>query len=116
MTWKGMKPSKFTLEVVAAADERVRMIAGDMLSGVVSASPVDTGAFRANHRVSVNSEDNSVGEANNSGAIKSAKFGDVIYIQNNLPYAERLENGWSGQAPVGVYGVTFSAVSEKYRK
>ena len=30
----------------------------------------------------------------------------IHYIANNLPYAIRLENGWSRQAPVGMVSVT----------
>ena len=30
----------------------------------------------------------------------------VIHIQNNLPYAQRLEDGWSKQAPAGMVGLT----------
>jgi hypothetical protein len=30
----------------------------------------------------------------------------VIYLQNSLPYALRLENGWSKQAPGGVLALT----------
>lgn len=29
-----------------------------------------------------------------------------IWFTNNLPYAQRLENGWSGQAPQGVLRIT----------
>jgi hypothetical protein len=32
--------------------------------------------------------------------------GKVHYIVNNLPYADRLENGWSKQAPSGMVGLT----------
>lgn len=28
----------------------------------------------------------------------------VHYIANNLPYAQRIENGWSRQAPAGIVG------------
>lgn len=40
----------------------------------------------------------------------------IHYIVNNLPYAERLENGWSTQAPQGMVGLTvleFQAVVDK---
>jgi len=40
-------------------------------------------------------------------------------ITNNLPYAQRLEDGWSQQAPVGMVGVTvreFSAMVENAAK
>ncbi len=32
--------------------------------------------------------------------------GKVYYIANNAPYAQRLESGWSRQAPAGVVGLT----------
>ena len=39
-------------------------------------------------------------------AIVPAKFGATVYLVNNLPYALRLEYGWSTQAPAGVVRVT----------
>ncbi|HIA8446854.1 TPA: HK97 gp10 family phage protein, partial [Escherichia coli] len=39
----------------------------------------------------------------------------VIYIQNNLPYAEALENGHSQQAPTGVYANAFHGVLQAYK-
>ena len=38
-----------------------------------------------------------------------------IIIQNNLPYANRLENGWSKQAPKGMVALTLSEMRTKYR-
>lgn len=39
--------------------------------------------------------------------IGAAKLvGGKHYVVNNLPYAERLENGWSRQAPNGMVGLT----------
>jgi len=38
--------------------------------------------------------------------LSAAPTAGIHYIANNLPYAERLENGWSRQAPVGMVGVT----------
>ncbi|NNA69498.1 HK97 gp10 family phage protein [Pseudomonas gessardii] len=38
----------------------------------------------------------------------------VVYIQNNLPYAERLEDGHSTQAPAGIYALAFNGVSQAY--
>lgn len=34
--------------------------------------------------------------------------GKVYYLVNNVPYAQRLENGWSRQAPTGVVAITVS--------
>jgi hypothetical protein len=40
--------------------------------------------------------------------IKTSPVGDITYIVNNLPYIERLELGWSKQAPAGMVGVTLA--------
>lgn len=49
-----------------------------------------------------------------SAAIRSAAPYSVIYLQNNLPYAEKLELGHSTQAPAGIYAVAFHGVSQAY--
>lgn len=125
MAWNN-RPSNFALQVLKDGDEHLRKVSGDMLQGVVLRSPVDSGAFRGNHRVSVNSEDNSFNadeqdkagtQAISSGNAKilTAKLGDTVLIQNNLPYALRLENGYSQQAPQGIYSLTFLSVASKYK-
>jgi hypothetical protein len=40
------------------------------------------------------------------GKVGSDPAGDVHYITNSLPYSDRLENGWSRQAPQGMVGLT----------
>lgn len=98
-----------------------------VLSTVVLASPVGDpnlwkvpkappgyagGRFRGNWTVSVGSEDDTVKkEVDPAGtatiAAGKAVLGDgvplepKIFIQNNLPYAQRLNEGWSSQAPAG---------------
>lgn len=32
--------------------------------------------------------------------------GEVYYLANNVPYARRIEDGWSRQAPQGIVGLT----------
>ncbi|MGJ8525181.1 hypothetical protein LMG33818_000889 [Halomonadaceae bacterium LMG 33818] len=83
------------------------------------------GAFRANHIVSLGTPDNSynvqnkdeVGNktiaAGNEKIAESRPF-TVIYIQNNMPYAVRLEQGWSTQAPAGWFMTAFDRVAEAY--
>lgn len=39
-------------------------------------------------------------------AIPEDVAGTVCYIANNMPYAIRLEEGWSAQAPLGMVGLT----------
>ncbi|KCX64952.1 hypothetical protein, partial [Acinetobacter baumannii] len=87
---------------------------------LVNLSPVDTGAYRASHIVSIGTADYGVREPSTNpiqdAAIQAVKFklGNLIYIQNNQPYAERLENGWSDQAPQGIYSTTFHYITQKY--
>jgi hypothetical protein len=44
--------------------------------------------------------------AAHAGVIGAAKAGSVYYLYNPLPYAERIEKGWSRQAPVGLVALT----------
>lgn len=100
------------------ADEALRSVALELFGRIVEQSPVDKGRYRASHRVSVNTVDASVEPEGqdtyglpSSAEISNAKFGDTVILSNNLPYAQRIEDGWSGQAPAGVYGPAFDAVS-----
>jgi hypothetical protein len=40
------------------------------------------------------------------GKVDETPAGQVHYITNSLPYADRLENGWSRQAPNGMVNLT----------
>ncbi|WP_049068724.1 hypothetical protein [Acinetobacter baumannii] len=120
MGWKGKKPTSFSLDVSKAAEAHVKNIVMDTVQSLVNLSPVDTGAYRASHIVSIGSGDYGVREPSTNAvqdaAIQAVKFklGSLIYIQNNKPYAERLENGWSDQAPQGIYSTTFTYITQKY--
>jgi len=91
------------------------VIAGDLLRAIVHASPVDTGQFKANWRVSLNATTRASIKSFDKGGqstisaglevIGRAKPTDRVYIGNNLPYARRIEYGWSQQAPYGVVRV-----------
>lgn len=104
--------------------EAVSVIALDGLSQIVRRSPVDTGRFRGNWDVSIGSISTTfTQEVDPSGAATIANGQAIlgtyeqlrpIYIQNNLPYAQRLENGWSGQAPQGMVGLTVNYLEAKY--
>lgn len=130
MGWKD-KPSNFALEIKKVGDEHLRKVSAEMLQGVIIGSPVMDGAFRSNHRVTVNKTTNETVPSNGNkapkgtldqevfaegaGRILQAKLGDSVYIQNNLPYALRLENGHSQQASLGIYSLTFLSVASKYK-
>jgi hypothetical protein len=51
-------------------------------------------------------KDGSATIAAHASVIGIAKAGQVQYLVNNLPYAQRIEQGWSRQAPVGLVALT----------
>lgn len=76
------------------------------------------GRFRANWQFSIDAPasgagqapDQSAGNANAQLLASAGKMvaGNTFYMTNNVPYAERLEYGWSGQAPNGIVRVVLS--------
>jgi len=48
--------------------------------------------------------------------ITGIKTPTIAYIGNPLPYMERLENGWSKQAPRGMVAQAVAAISAKYAR
>lgn len=96
----------------------MKKIAFDGLRGVVLKSPVDTGRFRGNWQVSINTVDLTVDPkkfdkagpgtlAAGQNKMNAVKWEDTIYISNNVPYAGPLEYGHSKQAPRGMLRLTF---------
>jgi hypothetical protein len=81
------------------------------------------GTFRANwtagigaiDRVTVESTDKSRSEREAQRAV-GAELGGVIYFTNSLPYAVRLENGWSQQAPAGMVKLAMASVPRATRE
>lgn len=124
MAWKN-KPTNFALEVVKSADSHLKKIVGEMLQQVITRSPVMDGEYRASHKVTLDSPQSTYekgfdlsGGATLSGGLKvasTAKIGGLVYIQTLSPYGTRLENGWSQQAPNGVYALSFQSVVSKYK-
>ena len=124
MGWKN-KPTNFTLEVLKNADDHLKKIVGETLQQVIVRSPVMDGEFRASHKVTLDSPQNSYekgfdlsGGATLAEGLKvasTAKIGGLVYIQSLSPYGTRLENGWSQQAPLGVFALSFQSVTSKYK-
>lgn len=102
-----------TLDKMSRAARKITL---DAFSNVIMMSPVDTGRFRGNWQTaSGNVPSGTIEAVDPSGAIVIAKVqgvtagmqpGDVIYMANNLPYAQRLEDGYSKQAPAGMVRLT----------
>lgn len=78
------------------------------------------GHFRANNQYKFGSvptgeiegidPDGSKTMTNLKSELFSSPFDGVHYIANNVPYALRLENGYSSQAPAGIYGLAYMSV------
>ena len=124
MGWKN-KPTNFALDVVKNADDHLKKIVGETLQQVNERSPVMDGEFRASHKVTLDSPQISYekgfdlsGGATLAKGLKvasTAKIGGLVYIQTLSPYGTRLENGWSMQAPNGVYALSYQSVASKYK-
>jgi len=91
----------------------VRVATFNLFQSVINLSPVDTGRFRANWNMSYQEPDFGTSDTNDEGrglqeAAKALTFsiGDVAYLCNGLPYAQRLEYGWSQQAPGGMVRIS----------
>lgn len=90
----------------------MRQVSIRLFSAIIKASPVDTGRFRMNWQTSgvtpasgVLSGTDPSGSNATSSAVSFVTGASNWYdftLTNNLPYAQRLEFGWSKQAPSGV--------------
>ena len=123
--------ARFVEKAKDKADLVVRKVSLEMFKRVIQKSPVDTGRFKSNWQAAIGSVpkgtlglDDSIthkggretdrGAAHRFEAAGAASFtrvnqvalngkaGDVIYLVNNLSYANALEYGHSGQAPSGM--------------
>ena len=126
MSWDS-DPEEFVDEVEIFAKQEKAKVAVGVLSDIVIRSPVDTGRFRGNNQVSIKAasssyeyskKDKTGSNTLGDGAVGIPKAGawDAIYIQNNLPYGDKLEDGFSPQAPGGVYKLAFEAAKRKLGK
>lgn len=116
--------AEFEREVEQKLVQVTRKIGTEALSRVVLKTPVDTGRARGNWSVSVGVEDMSITDntdpggqatiAAGVGAIGAVQQPQVVYVQNNVPYIERLENGHSQQAPGGMVALTVAELEAMF--
>ena len=117
--------NKFTLDIQAYVTKAkknpetvMRAVSLKLFSAIIKASPVDTGRFRGNWQTTgaspatglIAGVDLTGNKAVNSSAtyITNTPNWYQFTLTNNLPYAERLEYGWSKQAPVGFVRVNIT--------
>lgn len=118
--------------------ELQKSIVMDFVNEVTAKTPIDSGNYMANNIVSIGAPDYSVNTtldilgAATRGAARAAlanlKPFSTVFVQNNSDYGSVIEfggyngptikvtaTGFSRMSPKGVYGISFIAVSEKYR-
>lgn len=103
---------RFVDKAKGNVDLVVRKVSLDLFFRVIEKSPVDTGRFKSNWQVSINSiPQGTLATFDKSGASSLARVraasvgfaaGQIIYLVNNLEYARALEYGHSKQAPAGM--------------
>lgn len=108
------------------AEMVVRKTALELQSGMVEKSPVDTGRFKGNWNCGIgvmNTATDSGEDKTGAGAVGRTqtvldgwKPGQTIWLTNNLPYARRLEYGWSDQAPGGMVRLTVQDYSQALKR
>ena len=117
-------------KLCASAGEKAEMVvrrtALDLQSQMIERSPVGTGRFRGNWQVGIGAMNTDTGSGEDkigSSAIGRAKTvldgwkpGQTIILSNSLPYARRLEDGWSQQAPSGMVKLTIQAYGDALQK
>ena len=128
MTANAQAASNFVGEITLAFEgseddfrTAIQAIALDALTRVVLKTPVLTGRARGNWSVGIGSVGGEARDVEDkSGSLTIAEGEQVlaqyahqqgypeIVLFNNLPYIERLENGYSTMAPNGMVAVTIS--------
>lgn len=114
-------PFLFADDIMTDAHKLQRGMAITLLNNIQLLAPVDEGTYRGSTVVSFGSPDyryteNIGGMSIAFSAIDSLTPNELptVFVQSNSPYGERLENGWSKQAPQGVYGLAFDAMVAAY--
>ena len=113
---KTLAPQQFVL-----FHKKIALLA---LTGIVMKTPVKTGRARGNWQTTINTPatgdletvDKSGGSVVNEGlaSLTSLRPYQIVYITNNLPYIQALEEGSSMQAPVGMVVVTLEELKTMF--
>jgi len=94
----------------------VRKVAMDVFKGVIMMTPVKSGRARGNWQTTIgtpateelDTEDKNRGLVELGDVIDKHQGDDSIFLSNNVPYIEVLENGNETHRPVGMVKVTLS--------
>lgn len=87
-------------DIEREVDRKYRAFWFTLWNNVNIKSPILTGRYRSAHCMSIGQPSSATVGV---GFVTPPNGMPTMSIANNLPYSERIENGWSGQAPSGVY-------------
>ncbi|WP_178124490.1 HK97 gp10 family phage protein [Spartinivicinus ruber] len=109
---------RFSVESLQAVERIIRAIKLELFSGVILDTPVDTGRARGNWQTSTGYPKTSTVERFGANASLNEMRNNLggldgtTYLTNNLPYIERLEFGYSRQAPSGMLRKNFARINQ----
>lgn len=92
---------------IKASEKTIRAAAITVGNAIIGITPVDLGTLQANWKAEVNNAPSGTTNSTNKAEATSSmvsgtinyKIKDTIYIANNMPYAKRINDGYSKQAP-----------------
>lgn len=115
----------FEAEVKAAHAEQLRSVGRELLTLLVQGSPVDTGHFKANWQIGIGrpatgivngvDPDGAQTIARGDAVLRSVKPFDTVYLTNNVPYAQELEEGSVQRPPAATVKAAVASVQGRSR-
>jgi hypothetical protein len=116
---------KFAAKTETTTEKARRAIVMGLFGAVITDTPVDTGRLRGNWQASIRQPKTSaIDREDKSGALAISEVelnlgsGDVAnWLANNLPYARRIEYGWSREkAPEGMVRKNIARIQQIIRR
>lgn len=116
--------SKWANKVNLSVDDAIVAVCAQISTEVIKRTPVDTGRARANWIASIetpsdvitdNTDANGILATNKALNVSKYASGKMFWLVNNLPYIQKLEYGWSKQAPQGMVRLTMQQVTNSLR-
>ena len=111
-------------KVLAKAGDKAEMVVRrsmlDLQGAMIEASPVDTGRFKSNWQAGIGAVNKAIGDTGDAlgrtrAVLQGWKAGQSVWLTNSMPYAQRLEYGWSKQAANGMVRLSVQNL-ENYMK
>jgi len=121
---------QFSVEMNIELQKVIRKVVFDIFANILSLSPVDYGTYRASHQIAIGKISDEIYEISRKGSKlnneqadtiarqqlnKLSDIGpfDIVYISNNVPYAEVIEYGNESRESKGVYRLSLQKVEQE---